>query len=173
MSTTGAPTVTDGSPAVWTGTQMIVWDGTTRIGGRYDPAGDSWAAVSTPAVLTAHAGELVVWSGTEMLVWGGAGNASGAAYNPATDTWRTLTGAGGPGLTTGTGAWLGSNLLVFGARNDFFGNPLSLGGVYNGTAWSGISTLGEPLQPGTSATWSGTEMLLWGLSHPGVTRYRP
>ena len=33
--------------AVWTGSEMIVWDGFQAIGGRYNPLTDTWRAVAT------------------------------------------------------------------------------------------------------------------------------
>src|SRR2546430_964543 len=54
-----------------------------------------------------------VWSGTEMLVWGG-GTAgiflnNGGRYNPATDTWRSITLSNAPsGRWVHGAAWTGT-----------------------------------------------------------------
>jgi hypothetical protein len=91
------------SPAlvtVWTGTEMIVWGDWLAqedpVGAAYDPATDTWRALSPAPIRFNDAS--AVWTGAEMVVFGarlGNGNrpqtpATGAAYEPATDTWRTL-----------------------------------------------------------------------------------
>jgi hypothetical protein len=89
--------------SVWTGEEMIVWGTALRTkdrpldGAAYDPASDSWRTIAEgPIELTDAVG---VWTGTEMIVFGAAlhgGNvpetptAIGAAYDPASDTWRQL-----------------------------------------------------------------------------------
>ena len=62
--------------AVWTGSEMIVWGGTTmpddfNTGGRYGPGTDSWTATSTINAPTARSGHTAIWTGSEMIVWGG------------------------------------------------------------------------------------------------------
>ena len=70
-----------GHTAVWTGSGMIVWGGyvgavanTTSTGGRYDPFGNSWTAITLTGVPAARRGHTAVWTGSEMIVWGGANN---------------------------------------------------------------------------------------------------
>src|SRR5690606_31588462 len=51
-----------------------------------------------PGPLSGREAAASVWTGTELLIWGGGAGgdadgrtfADGAAYDPATDTWRTL-----------------------------------------------------------------------------------
>jgi hypothetical protein len=67
--------------AVWTGTVMIVWGGSSKIpddkttltnsGGRYNPSTDSWAATSTTGAPSARDNQTAVWTGTSMIIWGG------------------------------------------------------------------------------------------------------
>jgi len=89
--------------SVWTGREMLVWGTVLRVedrprdGAAYDPTTDSWRRIAdAPIELTDAA---AVWTGTEMIVFGAAlhgGNvpetptAIGAAYDPASDTWRQL-----------------------------------------------------------------------------------
>jgi hypothetical protein len=76
-SITNAPDGRTLPTAVWTGSEMIVWGGTTdRIngldtGGRYNPSTDSWTATSTTNAPTARFVHTAVWTGSEMIVWGG------------------------------------------------------------------------------------------------------
>jgi hypothetical protein len=88
--------------AVWTGEEMIVWGDVSRSGGSvdgaaYDPAADSWRPLP-PAPYGLNLAQ-AVWTGTEMVVYGALldgsnhserSDASGLAYDPATDTWREI-----------------------------------------------------------------------------------
>ena len=87
-----------GHTAVWTGSEMIVWGGTTssffssfNTGGRYNPSTDNWTMTSTTSAPASRYGHTAVWTGSEMIVWGGiAGTGavrSGSRYNPGTDSW--------------------------------------------------------------------------------------
>ena len=121
--------------ATWTGTEIVLWggigdDGTTVAdGAAFDLASGTWRRLAT-APIQRRSFAKVVWTGTEMIVWGGVyrdgtltegGNAyqqtplgDGAAYDPATDTWRRLPDA--PiDVAVGTNAvWTGAELIVLG-----------------------------------------------------------
>jgi hypothetical protein len=63
---------------VWTGTEMIVWGGSSGsafhiTGGRYDPATNRWRATSIASAPTGRELHAAVWTGREMIVWGGIG----------------------------------------------------------------------------------------------------
>ena len=83
---------------------MIVWVGVSfyyavsNDGGPYNPATDSWAAMTSVAPPPARGSHSTVWTGTDMLVWGGQDYVnrlnSGGRYNPVTDTWTTTAIAG-------------------------------------------------------------------------------
>jgi hypothetical protein len=88
---------------VWTGSEMIVFGGgepdsaTAHEGAAYDPAADRWRPIAdAPIGLNLLS---AAWTGNEVLVFGSLLNdrniaetetSVGAAYDPATDTWRTL-----------------------------------------------------------------------------------
>jgi hypothetical protein len=88
--------------AVWTGREMIVWGDVSRSGeavhgAAYDPSAGTWRLLPPApyALNLAHA----VWTGDEIVVFGSLldgnnhserRNASGLAYDPATDAWREL-----------------------------------------------------------------------------------
>ena len=60
---------------------MIVWGGygngsSLNDGGRYNPAANSWTAVTTNGAPAARAMHTAVWTGSEMIVWGGVDNSS-------------------------------------------------------------------------------------------------
>ena len=55
---------------------MIVWAGqglTSRGGGRYYPAGNTWVAVCDQNAPDGRENASAVWTGTEMIAWGGNG----------------------------------------------------------------------------------------------------
>lgn len=69
---------------------MIVWGGDdagfrTNTGGLYNPAGNTWTAVTTTGAPSARDYHSAVWTGTEMIVWGGndgSGTNTGGRYTP-------------------------------------------------------------------------------------------
>ena len=71
-----------------------------------------------------------------MIVWGGqlaAGNlsATGAAYDPLVNTWRTLTNAGAPAARTDhTAVWTGTAMIVWGGRTRPTDTYLNTGGTW-------------------------------------------
>lgn len=90
--------------SVWTGKEFLLWGTAVRTydpprdGAAYNPSTDSWRAISEAPIELTDA--TAVWTGREMIVFGAslsvANNkaqtetAIGAAYDPATDTWRRL-----------------------------------------------------------------------------------
>ena len=121
----GGPGPRRNHTAVWTGTEMIVWGGEDAVtyhgnGKRYNPATNTWDAVSNNGV--ARSQHTVVWTGSEMIIWGGENGVSnlnsGQRYQPAADTWANLTMAGAPSARTNhTTVWTGSELIIFGGDN--------------------------------------------------------
>jgi hypothetical protein len=112
-----------GAVAVWTGSEIIVWGGgrdeTAISGAAYDPIGDKWRRISdAPIALNLASG---MWTGREMLVFGSLLDARniadtktsvGAAYNPATDTWRELPASElSPQATSAV--WVGDRMVAW------------------------------------------------------------
>jgi hypothetical protein len=123
--TLSAPSARTDHTAVWTGTEMIVWGGTdisslaTATGARYNPVTDVWTPMANAPL--ARSGHTAVWTGTEMIVWGGDTSSNqGAAYRPATDTWRLIKiDANTPSARTGhTAIWTGSEMIIWGGDNN-------------------------------------------------------
>jgi hypothetical protein len=103
-----------------------------------------------------------------MLVWGDvsrAGEATdGAAYDPATDSWRPLAPA--PfGLNQATAVWTGREMIVYGALLDgrnFSDEEHASGLAYDPTTDSWRILAPYPLSPQAStAVWTGAEMVAW------------
>lgn len=123
VSTVNAPLARIGHTAVWTGKEMIVWggtaDGVTALndGALYDPATDTWHPMQNAPI--ARTGHDAIWTGTEMIIWGGDNTAiSGAAYNPAHNTWRMISSVGAPTARVGqTAIWTGNEMIVWGGND--------------------------------------------------------
>ncbi len=186
----GVPTARQSATAVWTGSQMVVWGGSsgapTGTGGRYSPATDTWTATSTAGSPAARSAHTSVWSGTEMLVWGGndgfADLGSGARYATASDSWVATAQIAPPAPRAGQAAvWTGSEMFVWGGSNG--GLLLNTGGRYvpATNSWTSTSTVGAPsARSGMTAVWTGTEVIVWGGSTFGINavlnsggRYNP
>ena len=111
--------------AVWTGSEMIVWGGFNGSpltdGGRYNPAANSWTAVSTTRAPSARFQHTAVWTGSEMIVWGGYGGGNlndGGRYNPAGNSWTATGGLGPPAARyLHTAVWTGSEMIIWGGTN--------------------------------------------------------
>ena len=178
MSGLNAPSPRTGHTAIWTGAEMIIWGG--RIGpaytwlndgARYNPATDTWQALSVSDAPEARAEHSAVWTGVQMLVWGGRNGGSipgypraGGVYDPGTDTWQAMTLENAPSGRTGqTAVWTGTHLLIWGGT---YGMSFSAsGGRYHpGTdTWQYTATLNAPAgRTGPAAVWTGTDMIVWG-----------
>ena len=167
-----------GITAVWTGTEMIVWGGQDDNflfhydGGRYDPQLDFWHPTGTMNVPAARGLHAAAWTGSEMIIWGGSGwgtTAPGARYDPATDSWRTVSTVGAR-IYAETAVWTGTEAIFWD------GGPL--GGRYNPAtdSWILMSTANAPVGgPGYSLVWTGTEMIVFGGigTDTVAKRYRP
>ena len=125
--------------AVWTGTEMIVWGGTTdringlNTGGRYNPSTDSSTSTGTTNAPIARFAHTAVRTGKEMIVWGGYNNSTrlntGGRYNPSTDTWTAISTVNVPdGRYYHTAVWTGSEMIVWGGSGTLSCNT---GGRYN------------------------------------------
>jgi N-acetylneuraminic acid mutarotase len=183
MSNVGAPAARWHPSTVWTGTELLVWGGflndfgaSTNTGGRYDPATDSWRAMSTIGAPAARGATPAVWTGTELLVWGGPADAAfgtgyydplndGGAYDPATDRWRPLAGAPLSARHSHGAVWTGRALLAWGGTTDYGLLAYDDGALYDPTtdSWTTMTDAGAPRSRRSFAySWSGTEFLVWG-----------
>ncbi len=176
VTSTGAnvPMARTRHTAVWTGTQMIVWGGSSLVaelssGGRYTPSTDSWTGTGTN-VPTERYDHTAVWTGTEMIVWGGYDSmnylTTGGRYVPSTDSWTaTSTGPNTPtGRQTLSAVWTGTEMIVWGGWAS--GSRFATGGRYAPAtdSWTATST-GANLPEARNyhtAVWTGTEMIVWG-----------
>jgi putative metal-binding protein len=188
MSTTDAPLARDRHTAVWTGSRMLVWGGRSNgefggpaydNGGSYDPAADTWTAMSSVNAPSGRYDHRAVWSGDRLLIWGGYDGVSGlgtaGSYDPATDEWLPTATDGAPAARFAhTAVWTGSHMVVWGGMSGGYGGTaLATGGRYDPTedAWTATSMVGAPAaQAYHTAVWTGSVMVIWGSGGGG--RYR-
>ncbi len=117
-----------------------------------------------------------------MIIWGESGTEgpdTGSRYEPATNSWTTISTAGEPGPRFGHKAiWTGLEMIVWGS-GEF---PTNTGGRYNPQLNSWVATsvgANVPIaREYNSLAWTGTEMLVWGgddgsLYLKSGARYRP
>src|SRR5262245_48443197 len=157
----------------WTGREALGWGGgccgdAQSNGAAYDPVTDSsYALPRSP--LAPSQDPIGAWDGRELLVFvsgygpmGGrypAGYARGAAYNPATKSWRRLAAlpTAGPRFG-GSAAWTGRELIVAGAgvrnRAAFAYDPQA-------DRWRRLAPLPSS-RPGATALWTGDRLIVWG-----------
>jgi hypothetical protein len=164
----------------WTGREAIFWGGAAAVGAKgladgaaYDPASDRWRLLPR-SPLRPRWVAATAWTGRELIIWGGysdnAGHSEtgayndGAAYNPATDTWRLL--APSPLSPRGhlKGVWTGGEMLVFAGSVSASGPSYRTdGAAYNPDtdSWRLLPAPERP--PGAhyirSEIWTGNEMV--------------
>jgi N-acetylneuraminic acid mutarotase len=153
--------------AVWTGKEMLVFGPFDSQA--FNPLTNHWRRL--PAERGGGAGGLVLWTGHEMIDWGGGccGDASsgGSAYNPTTNTWRTLAPSPLAPSQQPIGAWTGRELIIFVGGLDPDGKPyparFARAAAYNPTnnTWRRLAPLPAP-RGGATAVWDGREVLVVG-----------
>jgi N-acetylneuraminic acid mutarotase len=82
-----------GAAAVWTGSRLLLWGGTTRPdsnavprhGLAYDPRTNRWSPLPR-APLAGRPQPTAVWTGRSLIVWGGGTKTDGAAFTPGRRT---------------------------------------------------------------------------------------
>lgn len=174
ISTINAPSGRSGHTAIWTGSEMIIWGGQTAsgnnytdTGARYDPATDSWTAISTTNAPSGRAGHFSVWTGTEMIIWRGYGSSgttnTGARYDPMTDSWTSMATTNAPSTDFwyGNAVWTGS-LMISWVNDSNLGRG---GGMYDPVSdtWTTIPLINAPSsRVFFTGIWTGTELIVFG-----------
>jgi N-acetylneuraminic acid mutarotase len=183
-----APAARSKHVAVWTGSKLVVWGGTTNgnpngvvnSGGIYDPVSYQWAPTTLANAPGPRIEATVVWTGTEMIVWGGrdsAGShlADGARFNPSTNVWTAVSATSAPSARTNhTAVWSGTVMIVWGGVDG--ANQLNTGGRYDPAKDTWEATAAVPSPPATrerhTAVWddASDRMLLYGGYGDGPTQ---
>ena len=162
LSPPAAPDYVPGYDAVWTGEEMLAFGAFHSVA--YKPATNAWRVLrkSIP-------GGIVVWTGREAIGWGGGccgdAQSNGAAYNPATNTFRNLAHSPLAASQHPAGAWTGRELVLFVSGLSPDGKPyparLARAAAYNPATntWRRLAAM--PAQGGVSV-WNGRELLVVG-----------
>jgi N-acetylneuraminic acid mutarotase len=174
--------------AVWTGSEMLVWGGASASccgqefgdGAAYDPVTNDWAMLPE-GPLAARTEHTSVWTGKEMLVWGGLNPSDadpdtgeffgdGAAYDPLTMSWRSLSPAPIEARAGHTAVWTGTEMIIWGGR-DCVDCALGNGAAYDPLTDSWRNVAQAPLgdRYDHSAVWADGFMHIWG----GLENYHP
>lgn len=166
---------------VWTGNALLLWGG----GFSYlAPDGSQYSGVAlnleddvTPlpeAPIPNRWWHSAIWTGNEMVVFGGGRESyarrDGAAFDPATGTWRELPRSPVGGYANSL-VWTGEEVITWGGIKDSttgtHGYPT--GFVAHGAAydpaldrWRVLPASNLDPRGWHSAVWTGKEMIVWG-----------
>jgi N-acetylneuraminic acid mutarotase len=175
----GIVVVTVVAASVWLAVAVLPRDdGGTPTPGRSDHPGVTRSIPLAP--LAPRSRPHSAWTGDELVVWSGAvpGEADrdgaaggepfevftdGAAYDPASDTWRTLPAAPVRGRVGGGAVWADDRLVIWGG----FGSPdeaLDDGAVYlpEQDTWQTLPPAPITARGDVTAAWTGREVLFVG-----------
>jgi N-acetylneuraminic acid mutarotase len=172
--------------AVWTGSLMILFGGCTNhdcssrtnAGARYNPASDSWTAMSMTNVPSARNSMTAVWTGNEMIVWGGCVSGecqvttnTGGRYNPSSNSWVATAVPPVPfQRDVFVSVWTGTEMLIWGIDSQLMDTSIYRYAPAT-DSWARTVALNAPdARSGFSGVWSGTELIIWG---GGVTGFGP
>jgi Galactose oxidase, central domain len=167
--------------AVWTGSVVVVWGGgdasgatNPSSGSRYDPASNSWQAMTLQGAPLGRRAAYGFWTGSRVLFFGGidkSGSPLGGTdlYDPVNDVWSTANTNGQPTPRVDpTVGWSGSLLLVFGGR---FQNNTASQSTYTydvaANAWDNVAD-GPSQRSGALGVWDGTFLLTWSGTYLGL-----
>ena len=161
---------------------MVVWGGGDvagnadyASGGRYDPAANTWSAMTTAGAPAGRRGAYGFWTGSRVLIYGGvdrngAPSAAVNLYDPVNNTWSAATTQNAPSSRTEpVVGWSGSLLLLYGGRPGGSGasnTTYTLDVAAND--WDGVA-IGPSQRYGSFGTWDGSLLLAWG-GYAGGTR---
>jgi hypothetical protein len=172
------PSMSDPLSSAWTGQSLLVWARTglpaqETAAFAFDARARSWRTTSAFPLGTRESSTWA-WTGRELLVWGGltygfdseVKHDDGAAYDPATDAWRTLPKAPIDGRAP-LWVWTGRELVVWGDH----GTPdTATEMIYDGAAYDPVRgtwrrTADAPVALANgAATWTGREMIVVGVA---------
>ena len=178
------PEIRTGSAQEWTGSELLIWGGYTGFdeanvvasGLVFDAAESAWRQTA-PGPLEPRTLMASAWTGSEFLVWGGwsgtygyefaeAFFGDGAAYDPVSDSWRTLPPAPVDARAP-LSVWTGQEMLVWGTSVRVKDRPRE-GAAYDPTTdtWRTIAEAPIELTDAT-AVWTGSEMIVFGAALHG------
>ena len=180
ISSANAPSPRIVNQAIWTGSEMIVFGGSSsdaaintyhNDGGFYDPLTDTWTPFTAPWT-EPRTGSAIAWTGTSLIVWDSQGfspeTPRGGRYFPGTNSWAALPRIPGEEELIIEGAavaWTGTQMILWSGLDSMFGDTPSGGFIYTlGTnSWAPMETISAPAGSFFPTTaWTGSKMVVWG-----------
>ena len=135
---------------------------------------EEWDQQLTETDFTFSRTQSPVWTGTEVIIWGGFDGdyggygSNGVRYRVSSNTWSPTSTNGAPAARIDHHTvWTGSQMLIWGGRTNGYPTFTGTGGRYDPQAdtWSAINLTNAPSpRSGSTAVWTGTEMIIWGGS---------
>ena len=186
--------------AFWTGSEMVVFGGTSvdgdilADGAVWNAASNTWRPLPA-SPLGVRDGAVVAWAGDRLVIWAGAAlipsddpdsggeyemRNDGAAYVPATDTWVPVAAAPIPPRSGADSVWTGTHLVVTGGSREGEDDDRNDGAALDPAtgAWSAIAARPAPGACGgevpCGGVWTGTMAVFptAGLAyHPAGDRW--
>lgn len=165
--------------AAWTGNRLLVFEARVMdppatppeqwVAFAYDPGTDRWEELATPPLDPAVWAASSVWTGEEFVLWvtldheGLEAPPHGAAYDPETDTWRTLPSSPLGHREEQTATWTGSEMVIWGGRTPD-GRRLDDGAAYNprSNEWRPLADAGIAPRAGHVAEALRGQLVIWG-----------
>jgi hypothetical protein len=133
----------------------------------------NWSTMpAAPIAPRAYAAE--VWTGSELLIWGGGSGShgvdlhdDGAAYDPATRTWRKLPPAPLSARLGMAAVWTGAEMVIYGGYDVDAAHPYHVtddAAAYDPSTDTWIRLPSPPLAPRTDAlaVWTGSRVIVLG-----------
>jgi hypothetical protein len=162
-----------------------------ETGSRFDPEQNEWFEIGGSGPAFRRLGFVSIPTEIGLFVWGGAqrltgdvGEATelpllgdGARLDTETWTWQSINAEGAPSpRSTPVSVWTGEELIIYGGfaqveLSSAHHEPLNDGHRYNPATdtWTPLAGPGPLLHSSASAAWTGSQLLVWGLSEdPGV-----
>ncbi len=175
-STANAPTArTNLGPALWTGTEFLVWggyDGSSAVdtGARYNPTTDAWTAMTTSGAPSARYDYAAVWQNGKAWYFGGS-TCTGqiGKYDPTGNAWYTQNFSPTKTLCKTRAATVGgTDIYLWGGLSPLSDADLLRVAAATSTT-SVVSTSGTPPsgRQHHSLTAVGTRLVVWG-GHDGT-----
>jgi len=174
--------------AVWTGSEVIWWNGTGSASSkvfRFNPQTNLISIHSVPFSGVSRESYTIIWTGSSLIVWGGDDFNNnylndGGIYNTQTNTWTYITVpapllASIPARIQHTAIWTGLEMIVWGGKTkNIFTCPFPqtqqiIMNTNTGFRFAPNTLLFTPLtltgpedRRLHSAVWSGSHMIIYG-----------
>jgi hypothetical protein len=170
-----------GGVALVVATAVSLGDGRRTVAPSTSPSllGEPQAVSEAP--LSPRESHTAAWTGDEMIIWGGQAGSDaqaetfgdGAAFDPASGTWRTIAPAPIGPRARHSAVWTGNEMLVMGGTERAFGSGDSLqAAAYDPQTdtWRRIASLPSARTDATALLVDGRVVLAGGATPPSGPR---